>query len=201
MTRTGGRGQRLGIFGGTFDPPHVGHLVIAVNVQHALALDRVLLVVANVPWQKSGSRTISPAKDRLEMVEAAVGDVDGLEPSDLEIRRGGDSFTADTVAVLHEADPDGELFVILGADAAAGLNTWSRIDEVREHATLVVVDRPGEQFDASSVRGCVRVEAPRLEVSSSDLRARVQDGRPLDYLLTPGVISRIERLGLYRVAG
>ena len=188
------------MFGGTFDPPHVGHLVIAVNVLHALSLDRVLMVVANVPWQKTGTRSISPAAARLEMVEAAVGDVRGLEPSDLEVRRGGDSFTADTLRALHDEDVDRELFVILGADAAIGLQSWERIDEVRSMATLVVVDRPGEQFDVASMPGFLRVEAPRLEVSSSDLRARVADGRPLDYLLTPEVIGCIERLGLYRVA-
>ena len=86
--------RRIGVFGGTFDPPHVGHLVVAVNVRHALALDVVLLVVANDPWQKSGTRRVSPAADRLAMVEAAVGEVDGLEASDLEMARGGTSYTA-----------------------------------------------------------------------------------------------------------
>ncbi len=86
---TSGSGERLGIFGGTFDPPHIGHLVAAINVRHTLALDRVLLTVANVPWQKVGSRPLSPADDRLAMVEAAVADVDGLEASSIEIERGG----------------------------------------------------------------------------------------------------------------
>lgn len=195
------RVERLGVFGGTFDPPHIGHLVIAVNVLHALRLDRMLMVVANVPWQKTSSRTISPAKLRLEMVEAAVSGVAGLEPSDIEVRRGGESFTADTLCDLHDEDPTRELFVVLGADAAAGLDTWARIEEVRAHSTLVVVDRPGEQSFVAGQFGLERVEAPRLEVSSSDLRSRVTDGRPLDFLLTPEVISCIERLGLYRVAG
>ncbi len=193
--------ERIGIFGGTFDPPHIGHMVVAVNVRHALQLDRVLLVVANVPWQKTGTRTISAASDRLEMVTAGVEGVEGLEPSDLEIRRGGDSYTADTLQTLHDEDPTRELFVIVGADAAGGLDTWERIDEVRSLATLVVVDRPGEVLDARDMEGFVRVESPRLEVSSSDLRARVVDGRPLDYLLTAEVIDCIERLRLYRVAG
>jgi nicotinate-nucleotide adenylyltransferase len=89
-------GERLGIFGGTFDPPHVGHLVTAVNVRHDLALDRVLLVVNDQPWQKLGTRDISSAEDRFAMVEAAVGDVEGLEASRVELDRGGMSFTADT---------------------------------------------------------------------------------------------------------
>src|SRR3954453_22414391 len=106
--------ERLGIFGGTFDPPHVGHLVAAINVRHALALDRVLLTVAHRPWQKVGARPLSPAADRLAMVAATVAQIDGLEASDLELRRGGDSFTADTVAELVAADPTAELYVIVG---------------------------------------------------------------------------------------
>ena len=93
----------IGLFGGTFDPPHVGHLVTAVNVRHALGLDVVVLMVANVPWQKEGSRPITPALDRLAMVEAAVADVPGLEAGGLEIELGGPSFTADTLAANGRA--------------------------------------------------------------------------------------------------
>ena len=96
--------ERLGIFGGTFDPPHVGHLVTAVNVRHDLALDRVLLVVSNVPWQKVGTRDISPAPARLAMVEAAVADVVGLEASRIELDAGGPSYTADTLKALLAED-------------------------------------------------------------------------------------------------
>lgn len=191
--------RRIGIFGGTFDPPHVGHLVTAVNVRHALDLDVVLLVVANDPWQKSGERRITPAADRLALVLAAVGDVDGLEASDLELRRGGTSYTADTLAELHALEPDAELFLVLGSDAAAGLPTWERADEVRVGATVVVVTRPGaEQGEPPAGWSWTSVETPRLEVSSTDLRQRVIDGRPLDYLLTPAVIDCIEARGLYR---
>lgn len=191
--------ERLGIFGGTFDPPHVGHLVTAVNVRHELGLDRVLLVVSGRPWQKLGTRPISDAEDRLAMVEAAVGDVEGLEASRLEIERPGMSYTADTLAELAKATPAPELFVILGADAAAGIMTWERVEDVRERATVVVVDRPGVRgVDPPAGWSWAHVEVPRLEVSSTDLRARVLDGRPLDYLLTPQVIACIEARGLYR---
>ena len=187
------------MFGGTFDPPHVGHLVTAVNVRHALSLDVVLLVVANDPWQKSGDRRITAASDRLAMVEAAVGDVEGLEASDLELRRGGTSYTADTLCEVRALEPDSELFLVLGSDAAAGLPTWERVDEVRAAATVVVVTRPGaEEAEPPPGWSWVTVESPRLEVSSTDLRRRVVDGRPLDYLLTPAVIDCIEARGLYR---
>jgi nicotinate-nucleotide adenylyltransferase len=191
--------RRIGVFGGTFDPPHVGHLVTAVNVRHALDLDAVLLVVANDPWQKSGERRVTPAADRLAMVMAAVRDVDGLEASDLELRRGGTSYTADTLAELRAAHPEAELFLVLGSDAAAGLPTWERSDEVRRGATVVVVTRPrAEKGEPPAGWSWISVETPRLEVSSTDLRERVVDGRPLDYLLTPAVIDCIEARGLYR---
>ena len=190
--------RRLGIFGGTFDPPHVGHLVTAVNVRHELDLDRVLLVVNDQPWQKLGSRDISAAEDRYAMVAAAVGSVEGLEASRMEIDRGGMSYTADTLASLQAEDFDRLLFVILGSDAAAGLPSWERADEVRAGATIVVVDRPGARESTPPTGwSWVRVEVPRLEVSSTDLRARVAEGRPLDYLLTPDVIQTIEARGLY----
>lgn len=194
-------GERLGIFGGTFDPPHVGHLVTAVNVRFELGLDRVLLVVNDQPWQKLGTRDITRAEDRFAMVEAAVGSVEGLEASRIEIDRGGMSYTADTLRALLDQRPDRELFVVLGSDAAGGLASWERADEVRSMATIVVVERPGtHEVAVPQGWSWVRVEVPRLEVSSTDLRARVADGRPLDYLLTPDVIAAVERLGLYRSA-
>jgi len=191
--------ERLGIFGGTFDPPHVGHLVTAVNVRHELDLDRVLLVVSNVPWQKVGTREISPPEARLAMVEAAVADVEGLEASRIELDAGGPSYTADTLATLLAEDASRELYVILGADAVAGLLTWERHEEVRDAATIVAVERPGA-VTVQALEGWrwQRVEVPRLEVSSTDLRARAVDGRPLDYLVTHEVADWIEEHGLYR---
>src|SRR5690242_4623434 len=146
-------GDRIGVFGGTFDPPHVGHLVSAVNVRHALGLDRVLLVVANVPWQKEGSRPISAAADRLALVEAAVEGVPGLEACDLELVRGGPSYSVETLQALAAERADRDLFLILGSDAAAGLDTWERPDDLRELATFVVVDRPGGGSDVHLPEG------------------------------------------------
>jgi nicotinate-nucleotide adenylyltransferase len=191
--------RRVGLFGGTFDPPHVGHLVTAVNVRHALDLDVVVLMVANVPWQKEGSRAITPALDRLAMVEAAVRDVPGLVPGRQEIDHGGPSYTADTLAVLAEQHPSAELFTVIGDDAAAGLRTWTRWEEVVERSQLVVVDRPGEAVELADDIDWIRVEVPRLEVSSTDLRARFTDGRPLDYLVTQPVLDVIRTRGLFGV--
>ena len=187
----------VGLFGGTFDPPHVGHLVTAVNVRHALDLDLVILMVANVPWQKQGGRPITPAEDRFAMVEAAVAEVPGLVPGRHEIDAGGNSYTADTLAALREDFPRANLFTIVGDDAAAGLETWERYDEVASQSRLVVVDRPGEHVVLTPSFDWIRVEVPRLEVSSTDLRARFSDGRPLDYLVIEPVLDVIRRRDLY----
>ncbi len=189
--------RRIGLFGGTFDPPHVGHLVTAVNVRHALDLDLLVLMVANVPWQKEGTRAITPALDRLMMVEAAVADVAGLVPGRDEIDHGGHSFTADTLVELTGRYPGAELFTVIGDDAAAGLRTWSRWEEVVERSSLVVVDRPGQPVELADDIDWIRVQVPRLEVSSTDLRARFTDGRPLDYLVTQPVLDVIRSNGLY----
>ena len=199
MSSTAEKPQHIGVFGGTFDPPHVGHLVTAVNVRHALALDRVILMVANVPWQKVGQRDITPAGDRLAMVEAAVQEVDCLEAGDHEIRAGGDSYTADTLTRLAQQHPHARLYTIVGDDAAAGIHTWERVDEVLSLSRMVVVDRPGGRVTLDEAIDWIRVEVPHLEVSSTDLRARCADGRPLDYLVTDPVLDVIRSRGLYGV--
>jgi len=191
----------IGILGGTFDPPHVGHLVTAVNVRWSLGLDEVLLVVANEPWQKA-HLPLSPAADRLAMVEAAVDGVDGVSASAIEIERGGASYTADTLAELARRCPGVPLHVVLGSDAAAGLDSWERAEEVRTSASLVVVTRPGaEQAPLPPGWTARPVEVPRLDVSSTDLRARVVDGRPLDWLVPAPVVSLIRERGLYAAGG
>jgi nicotinate-nucleotide adenylyltransferase len=190
--------ERIGIFGGTFDPIHVGHLVAAVNVRHALQLDRLLLVVANVPWQKAGERAITSAEDRLAVVEAAVGGVPGLEASRVELDRGGPSYTVDTLIEVQAANPGAELYCVVGADVASDLGSWERSDAIAALATLVVVNRPGVALPGPLPGWqVVEVGVPALEVSSTDLRQRAADGRPLDYLVPDAAIHCIRRLGLY----
>ena len=190
-------GRRVGVFGGTFDPPHIGHLVAAIDAQQELDLDVVLLVVANVPWQKLGQREISSAEDRLAMVRAAVDDRPGIEVSEAEIARGGHSYTADTLAGMRADRPADDLFVILGNDAAAGFATWERHEEVAELATLVVVDRPGTPTPIDDGFGWTRIDIPELEISSTELRQRVSEGRSIDYLTPPAVVTCIAERGLY----
>ena len=173
----------------------------AVNVRHELQLDTVLLMVANVPWQKVGSRPISPASQRFAMVRSAVAEVPGLEASDIEIVHGGPGYTADTLEALAREHPDAQLFTIVGDDAAARIRTWERHEQVAALSTLVVVDRPGLQPELPEGFKWERVEVPHLDVSSTDLRDRVRDGRPLEYLVTSPVLEMISEFGLYQEGG
>jgi nicotinate-nucleotide adenylyltransferase len=163
-----------------------------------MQLDRVILMVANLPWQKMGQRVVTSAEDRLAMVEAAVGDVPGLEAGRMEIDRGGESYTAETLAELAEMHPGADLFLIVGWDVASDLATWDRWATIQKLATLVVVNRPG----SGPPRGLegwrvAEVTVPNLEISSTDLRARAADGRPLDYLVPEAAVRVIRARGLY----
>ena len=192
--------ERLGVLGGTFDPVHIGHLAAAVNARHALSLDRVLLVVAHHPWQKSG-RPLTSADVRLAMVEAAVAHHQGLEASRIEIDRPGDTYTADTLEQLQHQDPHAHLFLIVGTDVAAELHTWERPDTVARLATLAIVGRGGVEPAKTAALGpewrVERVDMPPLDISSSELRERHRTGRPLDFLVPDPVINLIRHLGLY----
>ena len=199
-------GSRIGVLGGTFDPIHIGHLVAASEARWALDLDRVLLVVANAPWQKLGRRTITSADVRLAMVRAAVEGIDGLEASDLEIERGGETYTADTLHELRErSGASTDLFLIVGTDVAHDLESWKRVAEIQQLCTLAVVDRAGNEPDVGWLRDqgwrAERIEIPALEVSSSDIRRRVCEHRPIDFFMPPGAIRLLREHGLYADPG
>jgi nicotinate-nucleotide adenylyltransferase len=188
--------ERLGVFGGTFDPVHVGHVVVATESRAQLALDRVLLVVAGDPWQKRGN-VVASAADRLALVTAAVDGVEGVVASAIEIERDAPSVTADTLEALTA--PDRELFLVLGADAVANMGTWRRLEETRDLATVVVVERAGDAHSEPPGGGwrVQRVAIPRLDIASTDLRERLRSGRPIDGLVPPAVVRTIHTRGLY----
>lgn len=191
----------LGILGGTFDPPHIGHIAAAKAVFEALLLERVLLMVANEPWQKVGNRSLSAPEDRLAMTRAAVTGTDGLETSDLEIRRGGPTYTIDSLEELRLSNPDTGLFLILGADAAAGLDSWHRSSELPGLATLVIVERDGEtRAEAPPEWSIERVTMPRVDISSTRLRSYAERGATLSPFVPESVIAEIESRGLYGLA-
>ena len=191
-------GSRIGVLGGTFDPPHFGHLAAALEVRHRLNLSKVLLVVANDPWQKSALHPVTPAPVRLEMVRAAVSGLDGVEASSLEIDRGGESYMADTLAALAAMHPGAELMLVVGSDIARGLDTWKRPDELRELATTVVMDRAGRSGGRPPEGWPAQVvEGPALDISSVDIRARFADGRPVEALVPAAVADVVRSRGLY----
>lgn len=191
--------QRLGVFGGTFDPPHRGHLAVAHAAQRTFALDRVLLVVANDPWRKSPDRAITPAADRLAMVQAMARDQAGLEVSDVEIRRGGPSYTVVTLRELAAAHPGSELFLIIGRDLVDDFSSWHESVEIGRLATIVVVDRPGYVTDPQRDWKMLIIEP--VDVSSTELREYLQHASPADSPvlnhMTPEVLQVIRARGLY----
>lgn len=204
--RSGIGRPRVGVLGGTFDPPHLAHLALADAARIELRLDRVIFVVAGDPWRKS-DRTITPAAQRLEMVRAAIARLDWAEVSTIEVDREGPSYTAETLEGL--VHPDEDWWFILGADALADMPAWKAPRRIVAAARLAVARRPA--MDAPLVTPALReaipgievhidvVEMPPLAISSTDIRRRVRLGESTDDLLPAPVREVIDRLGLYRV--
>ncbi len=197
----GNNGLRIGVLGGTFDPPHLGHLIAADQVFHALSLDEVILVPANEPYQKTHRRKITPAEQRLTMTKAAVGRAAGLAVSGIELEIGGPSYTSVTLDALSERYADAEWHVIVGADAAAGLDAWYRPERLREQATVVVVNRPGADFGPPTGWSWELVEIPSVSISGTGLRRRVAQGNSIRFLTPEAVIDHIREWNLYRDQG
>jgi len=190
--------QRVGILGGTFDPIHVGHIAAAAEARVACRLDCVMLVPAADPWQKRG-QVVGSAADRMAMVEAAAAAVEGIEASRVEIERTGPSVTADTLEALR--GPDRQLFLILGSDAVRNMPTWRRLDDTKRLATVVVIERLGDGVDPPGEGWSVEhVVIPRIDMSSSELRERLVDGRPVDGWIPPAVVRVIRERGIYTAA-
>lgn len=209
MAAAGMTGPRIGLLGGTFNPPHLGHLVLAECARDELGLDEVRLVLAARPPHKHVEDDPG-ADERLALCRAAVaGDEGRLAVSDVELRRDGPSYTADTLADLTREHPDVSFVLLLGGDAAAGLESWVRPKDVLRFAAIGVAERGADTHERA--RATVarlgypdRLEPfamPSLELSSTAIRARVRSGRTVRHLVPPGVEARIDRLGLYRGRG
>lgn len=195
-----------GVFGGTFDPIHLAHLAVAEAARDACGLRRVLFVPAAQPPHKP-DRPITPADDRLAMVEAAVADNPGFEVSRIEIDRDGPSYTVDTLAALRESDPEGRLALILSAESYAELGTWHQPARILELADLIVAPRDGHApGDRGIVRGQLPDSAaaihflggPHIRLSASEIRERAAEGRSIRYLVPDAVAVYIGDHGLYQ---
>jgi nicotinate-nucleotide adenylyltransferase len=194
------RPTRIGIFGGTFDPPHDGHVAAARAVTEQLGLDRLLLVVANDPWQKSGQRAVSPAADRYALTELLAEEIPGAEASRLEMERGGPSYSVDTAEeILAEAGGrPTELFLVIGADLVPELGSWHRSEDLRRLVTLAVVSRPTGPSPAIPPGWRVEwVDGPQVAVSSSEVRDLLRKGRSVEGMVPEPIIRCIGRHDLY----
>jgi nicotinate-nucleotide adenylyltransferase len=182
---------RIGVFGGTFDPVHVGHLAIANAALEELDLDRVYFVPARrSPLKEAGP--IASAEDRLAMLTAAIGGEPRFRISRAELDREGPSFTVDTLAGMRD---EGELFLILGADAYAEFAKWREPQRIRDLATIVLAARPGVP---NAPTGARMLDSPLMDISSRELRARAARGRSLRYLVVEPTLRYIEEHRLYR---
>ncbi len=198
--------MRIGIFGGTFNPPHLAHLVLAECARDELGLDRVLLVLAPRPPHKRVAGDPGP-DERLALCRAAVaGDEGRIEVSDVELRRDGPSYTADTLVELRERRPDDELVLLLGGDSAAALASWSRPRDILRYAEIGVAARGDDDHArvAETLRGLDAEDRlrpftmPAMGLSSTLIRDRVRAGRTIRHLVPRAVEARIDALGLYR---
>jgi nicotinate-nucleotide adenylyltransferase len=196
---------RLGIFGGTFNPPHLGHLVCAQEAYLQLGLARVMLIPARIPPHKPVDEEPG-VEHRLEMCRLAIaGDDERFEVSELEARRSGPSYTLDTLQELHSREPDSELFLIVGGDVAVGFPSWREPERVLSLATLAVAERPGTGRRAveeavQRVHGGERTrffDMPEIGISSTLLRHRARTGEPTRYLVPDAVRSYIDKHTLY----
>ena len=198
--------ETIGIYGGTFDPPHLGHLILAAEAQAQLGLDRLLWVLTPQPPHKSG-QPVTPLTHRLEMLRRAIAGTPGFELSTIEMQRSGPHYSIETLEGLRLQYPDADFVLLVGGDSLRDLPTWRRpADILAACRSLGVMRRPGDSFEPAllehSLPGITEklrfVDAPQLEISSSTIRSRIAEGGHYRYYLQPDVYEYIEQHRLYR---
>lgn len=198
--------ERIGVFGGTFDPPHLGHLILASESRKQLHLTRLLWMLTPQSPHKIGN-AISKVSDRLEMVHCAIADEPTFELSTLEFDRPAPQYTVDTLEILQRQHPSADLILLIGADSLRGLSTWHRpADLVAACREIGVMRRPGESIQLSIIEAAIPgvsekvrfVEAPLLQISSREIRRRIIEGLEFRYFLHPAVYDYIQSHNLYR---
>ena len=196
--------KRVGVFGGTFDPIHNGHIAVAMATRDELELDQVLFVVTSDQWLRENPPEASAA-DRFRMVGLAVENILEFSVSDVDIVRESSTYTVDTLRdIRDQLDDSTELYLILGADSAGSMDRWKSADQINALAKIVVVGRPGQPFDTQNLdkshpaSGAEYVEGPMIDVSATRVRDYLAIGRSITDLVPPVVIEYIENQGLYR---
>lgn len=186
-------GRRLGFLGGTFDPPHVGHAIVAQDVLEALELERLLVVPAGAPPHREA---VFPAELRFELVRDLFAGAPGIEVSDLELRREGPSYTVDSLLQLRRERPVGELYLVVGSDQLGAIRSWHRWRELPQLARIAVLPRPGAEGVSAAGDAelpYVTVDVTRVEVSSTRIRERLAAGRSIRFLVPERIRERVER--------
>ena len=188
--------KRVGILGGTFNPPHIGHLIIANEVYHALGLEEIRFMPNAIPPHKKMDFRVT-GKQRITMLELAIGNCSFMKVEDVELKKGGTSYTFDTIELLRQREPDSEFFFIIGGDQVEYLPNWYRIDELVQIVQLVGVARP--QTSLQTAYPIKIVEIPQIDVSSTEIRRRFENGNTTKYLVPDAVREYIEREKLYEI--
>lgn len=204
MRRHTADNTRLGILGGTFDPPHYGHLALAENARVQLRLDRVLFVLAGQPPHKP-EHPVAPPYHRAALVEAAIADNPAFALSRVDLDRAGPHYTVDMLALLHEEYPNAAFYFLMGGDSLAQFPAWHDPAGIIQAAYLAVMRRPGHEPDLAKLEQAlpglrerlIWLDAPLLDIASSDLRRRAREGLPLRYLVPPPVEAYIREHHLY----
>jgi nicotinate-nucleotide adenylyltransferase len=191
--------MKIGILGGTFNPPHIGHLIVAESIRDQLKLDKILFVPSYIPPHKLFSQVALP-KQRLEMVELAIEKNRNFSASDIEIAREGKSYTVDTINSLISLHPASQLFLIIGMDNLMDFSDWKSPNEIVSNVELIVMNRPGYDTDVKSEfkKFATFVKVPNIDISSSDIRRRIKLGRSIRYLVPFEVEQYIVKKGLYK---
>lgn len=185
--------KKIGILGGTFDPPHLGHLMVASEVKHALQLDEIWFIPTNKPPHKREA-TLSNTH-RLNMLAHAIKDTSYFKVNDIEMKRQGKSYTIDTIQMLQEQYRDNQFYFIIGADMVEYLPKWYRIDDLIELVQFVGVRR--KNYELNTNYPILEVPVPTMEISSADIRNRIQHSKPFKYFVTTSVYHYIKEENLY----
>lgn len=188
--------ERIGIVGGTFDPPHIAHLMLAEEALHALHLDEVWFIPVYTPPHKNMKSESTPGQ-RLDLIKAAVENHPDFRVSTIEYERRGPSYSIDTIRALKEKYTDASFYFIIGGDMEAQLHTWKDIGHLKEMVTFAVADRPGYFAEKMNEDSIQYIEAPLLDISSTDIRERIKLGKSVRYYVTDEVRHIIEKQGLY----
>lgn len=190
---------KIGILGGTFDPPHLGHLIAAQEVQEKLKLDRIFFIPASLPPHKKKVK-ISGAGHRLRMVRLATQDNRNFKVLDLELKRKGHSYTVDTIKILRKRYPQAQFFLILGLDNLNHIHTWKKPEEIFKLSKAVFITRPGFTLNKTSkwLSYSKLLEVREIDISSTDIRERIKKSKSIRYMVPEKVLQYIKKHKLYK---